>query len=121
MNSIIIQDTDFLLYSGQLVNGNQLITQIRALLLTPYGTYKHNPKIGSELIKYLSGLNTLSSTSLRSIISKALQPLVSDGSITNLNVAATINPSGDVGIIINCTDNNGTPVVFNWEYNSAIT
>ena len=116
MNSIIIQDNDYQLNGGQLVSGNQLITQIRALLLLPYGSYKHNPSIGSGLIKYLSGLNNLSQGALRSMISTALQPLVSNGSITNLNVIVTINPSGETGFVINCVDNNGIPVNFVWEY-----
>ncbi len=115
-NSIVIQTQDFLLQNGQLVSGNQLLTQIRSLLLTPLGSYKHNSKIGSNLVSYLKGLNTLSQTQLRSIISNSLQPLVQSKSITNLQVLITINPSGDIGIIINCIDNNGNPVTFEWEY-----
>lgn len=119
MNSIIIQDNDYQLNGGQLVAGNQLITQIRALLVLPLGSYKHNSGIGSGLIKYLSGLNNLSQSYLRSMISNALEPLVSNGSITNLVVSVTLNPSGDTGFIINCTDNNGTPITFEWEYTGA--
>ena len=119
-NTIQISDNDYILANGQLVEGSQAAEQIRALILIPTGSYKYDPTIGSGLVPYMKTLNTLSSQQLSNMMSTALNPLTTNGTITNLVVTATVNPSGDIGFNINCNDNSGNPVTLNWLYADGI-
>jgi phage gp46-like protein len=114
-SSTIIQNGNYILQNGQLLNNNSLITEIYMAVVAPLGTYLYDPTLGSELLAYLNTGN-ITRTGIIDIVNNALQPLIVAGRIAqNPQIVITFFVVNKVAFTINAVDSTGEPIIFNWQ------
>lgn len=116
LSPILDSSGNYILDQGQIVNGNELITRMRALLVGSFCIYY--PEMTSRLVEYLQQATMgISVQAIRDIVLDAWTPLIRDGSIEDksLEIQIKVLTSKKLSIIANCKDNKGQQVRFIWQ------
>ena len=115
-SSIVINNGNYIIDKGSILNNNSLITEIYMAVINPIGTYIYDLTLGSQLISYLKGeLGPITRTGINDIVLTGLAPLEQSGRIINPNIVINFFVAGKVAFTINATDNIGIPIIFNWQ------
>lgn len=110
-----IKDGDFVLdENGAIIMSPDIQNEI-TIALTAYNCV-WDYTINSELLPYLLQINPgrANVNSIKNIVTKALQPLISDNLLSNLDIAVSFPSLSSIVIKINVVDIEGNPIVLKW-------
>lgn len=107
---------DYVMQNGMITNANSLLTEIYMRLQIPLGEWMYGPELGSNQQLLLKNKSNLSKTEMANIFSQALQPLVANKRIKNLEVICTYAILGEYRFQINMVDNSDNKLLLPWIY-----
>ena len=89
-----------------------MLTEIYARLSTPIGTYRYDPIFGSVIPGYIQNRQLITVNLIRNGITNSLLPMVTRGSIVNIDFTLLQAGIGSFRTVLSVTDSDANTFTF---------
>ena len=98
--------------AGQLVDKNSLLTEIYARLSTPIGSYRYDGLFGSVISGFIQRRQLITINQIKTAITNSLLPMVTRGSIVNIDFTLLQSGIGAFRVVLSVTDSDANTFTF---------
>lgn len=105
---------DYVLVNGNILNKDETITRIIFALECPYGNYGFDLTVGCRIQNQIGNRSVVNKKTLEKYIYTALQFLITDGTLTILNVICTEYSFKQASFNIYAVQRNQQEIKFTW-------